>query len=310
MQYIRFTVTSTSDFSELVANELFELGGLGVEIVDPNDLKEHIKHNTYWDYIDESAFSSDPRTYVTGFFNENSNISVIVESIGRLKNNAYFETGSLEVKFSLEDTQDYENIWKQYYQPIPLGGITIVPKWLKFTPDNTTPIYLDPGPAFGTGSHETTSMCITLMQNEIIPTQPNYVIDMGCGSGILGITALVLGAKHATMVDIDPIATQAAKDNATLNGVEKSATFITGGFAESVACIKEPADILLANLTVDLLLALHPYIHTILKKDGIMVASGILKEAEPRFMAIYNKDFMVTKTESQNDWCAVVLRKK
>jgi len=308
MKYIRLSIITTSEFSHIVADRLFDFGSLGTLILDPNDLKEVIEQKKYWDYIDPSAVSADPHTIVTGFFDEDTNMTKIVKAMDALKDNAYFDTGSLKVSYATEDSSDYENAWKQYYKPIEIGDITIVPKWIPFDTPNTTSVLLDPGAAFGTGSHETTALCVELLQ--VVPhIQGKKVLDMGCGSGVLGITALRLGAKSAAMVDIDPIATKAAHDNASLNGVDKKAEFITAGFGDAGAHLKPLYDIILANLTADMLIGFYPEVDALLGKNSYMVISGILFDRLDEVMAYYGKIFTAVKQKTQNNWCGLLLKK-
>jgi len=306
MKYIRLNINTTSEFSHLVADKLFTLGTLGVSISDANDLKEVIEGNKYWDYIEESAFSYPDYAVVTGFFNDDIKIDKVIEGINSLKDNKYFDTGNLETSYALEDSADYEDVWKKYYKPIEIGKVTIVPKWIPFSTKNTIPVVLDPGSAFGTGGHETTALCVDLLQ-KVPNLDKATVLDMGCGSGILGITALNLNAKSVDFVDVDPIATNASYENATLNKVEKKGRYITGSFSDSNLDLTPPYNLILANLTAEWLIKFYPYVKNLITKNGHMVISGILKEKAPEVLSHYKNHFKVVEAKENNGWSGFFL---
>jgi len=316
MDYKKLSIITTSEGSELVANRLFELGAMGIEIKDNADLLELINSKKHWDYIDESLFTEIKDVFVIGFFDYSADLDAVVSSIVTLKEILFCDFGSLEYSILEGDSKSYENEWKKYYNPIEIGNVNIVPKWLKnetveqqnckgdilLPVPNKTNVYLDPGCAFGTGSHETTAMCIELMQE--LSFKDKTVLDLGCGSGILGITALKLGAKKCYFVDIDPIATKAALENATLNKVENKGEFITAGFDVKLG---EKADILLANLTADLLLMCYPKLDGLIKiLDAKIIISGMLKELEQKVLEVYSEKFEVIARQEKNDWVALL----
>jgi len=309
LKYIRLSIVTTSEFSPIVADRLFTLGSLGVAIADPNDLKEVIDKKKYWDYIDESAYSFDPHTVVTGFFEADVKMEPILNAINELKDNEYFEVGSLETSYRLEDSAEYEDAWKQYYNPIEIGAVTIIPKWVPFDTSKTIPVILDPGTAFGTGSHETTSLCIELLQS-VSDIAYKTVLDMGCGSGILGIAALKLGAKKAAFVDIDPIATKSALDNSSLNYVQDKGVYVTVGFNSVGKQLGEVYDVILANLTADMLIDFYPHVKKLLKKGGCMIVSGIISSRLQEVVDLYSKSFGILESRVKNDWCGLLLLDK
>ena len=307
MKYIRLSVNTTSEFSHLVADKLFSLGSLGIAISDANDLKDVIEGKKYWDYIEESAFNYAPYAIVTGFFDEGTDMANILEQINNLKGNEYFDTGSLEISYALEDSTKYEDVWKQYYKPIEIGRVTIVPKWIPFSTQSTIPVILDPGSAFGTGGHETTALCVELLQ-QVPNLKKLHALDMGCGSGILGITALNLGAKSVDFVDVDPIATKASFENASLNKVEKKGRYMTGSFENADLDLKPPYHLILANLTAEWLIKFYPCATRLLDKSGHMVISGILDSKTKDVLEYYNKSFSVVEQKSINGWSGFLLQ--
>ncbi|MCL2847197.1 MAG: 50S ribosomal protein L11 methyltransferase [Firmicutes bacterium] len=312
MKYKKLSIKTTSEASEIVANRLFECGALGVEIKDSADVLELIKSGKHWDYIDESLITNMQDVFVIGFFDYSADLDAVIANILELKSNNFYEFGVLEINQFEGDSSEYENEWKKYYNPITIDNVCIVPEWLKdkcmddkLSLAPPTNIYLDPGCAFGTGSHETTAMCIELMQK--LDFKDKVVLDLGCGSGILGITALKLGAKKCYFVDIDPIATKSSLENAKLNSVEDKAEFITAGFD---VALSEKADILLANLTADLLLTCYPRLENLLTTNSQIIISGMLKELEQNVLNEYSKLFAIVNRQQRNDWIAMRLKVK
>jgi ribosomal protein L11 methyltransferase len=196
------------------------MGCQGVSITDKNDVLDALESNLFWDYVDEKllAESSDV-VKVRSFFLEEeygSRRGTLAERLDAIRENLP-NCGSLEVTSALIDDADWANNWKQYYKPITVKNLRITPEWLKSPDDDAyTAVYLDPGMAFGTGEHETTKMCLSLMQES--PMLGKKVYDIGCGSGILGIAAAKLGAS-VVMTDIDPTSVLTAQKNAEKNGV-------------------------------------------------------------------------------------------
>lgn len=305
MKYLQITVATISEFSDIVANKLLECGSSGVVVKDCNDIKEVLKSSKNWDYVDESLLEYDSIVYVAGFYEEDADSKNIIKEIESLKGDEYFATGSLEITTEVLSSEDWENVWKKYYEPIDCGKITIVPKWLESKNKDSIPVYIDPGMAFGTGNHETTSMCITLMQN--IDIKNKCVIDMGCGSGILGICASKLGAGNVLYTDIDADAVRIAKDNAEYNKTLDDAEFICGDLATRDGVT---ADLLIANLTADLLVRLNSNAVKLTSKGSYAVVSGIIDDYANSVIDAYKPDFDILKIEKRNGWQAMLLKRK
>lgn len=266
MKYKQLTVVTNSAYADIVSLDMIEAGSEGTSVTDAADVREVLKNEAFWDYCDESLLSEDPRVVVRGFFAEDAGLSALqarIDGYGA-------EAGPPEQSVSLLDSADYENEWKKYYRPIEIGRLVVVPKWLRYD-GNRTEVRIDPGMAFGTGSHETTAMCLELMQT--FDFAGKNVYDVGCGSGILGIAAAKLGAGSVVMADIDENAVRAAKENAALNGVD--CTVMHG---DLLAGLQLPADIILANITADVLLRLKKSLKPLLKPCGILILSGIINE--------------------------------
>ena len=198
------------------------------------------------------------------------------------------------------DEQDWANEWKKYYKPIVTSQITVVPTWINYTPaDGEKIMRLDPGMAFGTGEHATTRMCLELMD-----VKGKSVIDVGCGSGILGIAAELVGADSVYMCDIDPQAVEFAKKNALLNGVKavvEEADLIEGD---------HKADFIFANITADILMRLSRSIGKHLNDDGIIVLSGIINTRLDEVIECYKgAGYVIIDKAEREDWRALKLKK-
>ena len=164
MEWLQVSVSTTSECSELVAMILYEAGSDGVSVKDDADIKELVAKKLSWDYVDESLLNKgDGKALVNGYFDVNFDVKKLYAALEELKKNCVFPTGSLEISVTKINSADWENEWRKYYSPIELGDIVIVPAWLK-APEKGIPVYIEPGMAFGTGNHETTSMCVLLMQ--------------------------------------------------------------------------------------------------------------------------------------------------
>ena len=178
---------------------MYDAGSEGVLVMDDADVKELVEKKLNWDYVDEKLMRSlTGKAVVSGFFSVDFSAAEIEHGLASLKENSVFPVGSLEVSSVKIDSADWENEWRKYYNPINLGKVVVVPAWQKAPDGAAYPVYIEPGIACGTGNLETTSMCIELMQD--LELKDKTVLDMGCGSGILGIAAAVLGAGAATPV--------------------------------------------------------------------------------------------------------------
>ncbi|HHU43608.1 MAG: 50S ribosomal protein L11 methyltransferase [Bacillota bacterium] len=292
----KITVTTDTQGSELTADAFFSIGLNGVEIQDKNDIKDIIKQKKMWDYIDESLITSSPDfVKVSGFIAEEN----ITEKLKELKEilKLYGINGDITITDINDDTW-YEN-WKKFYTPIVAGSFVITPEWLEYeNKDNLIEIKIDPGMAFGTGEHETTRMCLELMSE--LNFHNKSVIDIGCGSGILGIAALKKGAKSCYMSDIDSVAVKAAKANAKLNNINAQIEL-----ADIFKKKDIKADIILANLTADLLIKLYKDIRNYIEKGGIAILSGIINDRTQETLTAYlSQGFSLIRKLSLGEWTA------
>ena len=221
------------------------------------------------------------------------------------------DLGSLEIGLANLKDEDWENNWKQYYQPLPIGKkLLVVPQWLSpENEDGRLPVLLDPGMIFGTGAHASTQMCMMALEDTI--SGGETVIDLGSGSGILSITALLLGAKTAIGVDIDPKAEDIARDNAAINGLHGDRfTAVTGDVIGDKAMMQKLAgdgyDVVLANIVADVIIPLAPVVPYFVKPDGLFICSGILEQRLPEVEdAICAAGLTIQTVRKIEDWCQI-----
>lgn len=300
MKYTTITVFTNHNDADLISSAMFDAGAGGVSILDKQDFLDLIKSDVIWDYVDESVLGQSEVVKVSTMCDPSDKdfLTALAANLEELKKNGV-QFG--EVLTGEIDAADYENEWKKYYNPIKTKHITIVPTWIDYKPSKDEKIMrLDPGMAFGTGSHATTRMCLELMDVE-----GKDVIDVGCGSGILGIAAKICGAKSVYMCDIDEQAVEFARKNAELNNVEaviERADLLNGD---------RQADFIFANITADILMRFSKSIGKHLRDDGVIVLSGIIDTREDEVVQCYtNAGYEIIERESQDDWRGLKLKKK
>lgn len=300
MKYKSISVTTIHSDADLVSSAMFDAGAGGVSIFDRQDFLDLIKSDVIWDYVDEALLTQSDEVKVSTIYDPDdkefcSRLAAIFDAM-RANGVTIGELIEGEV-----DEADYENEWKKYYNPIITPQITIVPTWIKYEPSSGERIMrLDPGMAFGTGEHATTRMCL-----ELLDVEGKSVIDVGCGSGILGIAAAICGAKDVYMCDIDEQAIDFARKNAQLNAVEaviEQADLIAGD---------RKADFIFANITADILMRLSKDIGKHLNDDGVVVISGIIDTRLDEVRDCYESaGYEVIDSMSIGDWRALKLMRK
>ena len=285
MKYLEITIITTTAASEIAAEILSGAGSSGIGIIDKSDFLAAAKQTAAWDYVESGLLESMGEfARVSGYFDvkrETGTVKRLNAAFEKLKAGDFgIDFGPLEIITRVIDDRDWIDLWKKHFKPITIKGVTIVPEWMAGQITNyklqiTNRVILNPGMAFGTGEHETTAGCIELLQS--VSLRGKSVIDLGCGSGILGITAAVLGAERVTMIDIDPLAVKAARINAGLNAkgnpAVKNIDIIEGNLFER-ADLK--ADVIAANLASDLLISAAKEIVSHLEPHGTLILSGII----------------------------------
>lgn len=311
MKWTEFTIHTTSEAAELVADLLMEHGGGGVAIYDRQDILDFMKSGRVWDYVEDKLLQTDDVVLVKGFMPlelTESGYRKLLPDLDALKERCQgnLTTGSFEIVTREIDDEDWVEIWKKHYKPIPIGRVVICPEWLEYYRKlNEVVVRLDPGMAFGTGEHETTSLCIELMQR--YGMEGKSVADVGCGSGILGITAVKLGARKVLMTDIDPIAIRAAEMNADLNGVKDRITFSCQNLLDRKDVI---VDVLLVNIVAEVLIDFALGLPSKLCDGGVVILSGIIQARKEAVISAYERaGFRLESIRDKGEWCALAMRK-
>ncbi|MCI8610117.1 MAG: 50S ribosomal protein L11 methyltransferase [Firmicutes bacterium] len=318
MKYIQIDIHAKREGIEPVISALLEVGITDTVVEDPADIADLLeKKNEYdWDYIDESVLKLQEETpKVTVFLEDDEEgrkkMETLMVAIEALKIKAEagifgegVDLGPLDVEVSVEDDSQWKDNWKEYFRPKKVGrSIVVKPTWYDYDrKPGELVIELDPGMAFGTGTHETTSLCLRLMEDYMEPG--DKVLDVGCGSGILSIAGALLGASEVVGVEIDPVAVDVAKQNISLNGVGHVAIAKYGDLTKGV---DYKADVVVANLMADLVMMLSPDVVKVMKPDAKFISSGILVEKRDQVAeAIVNSGFQIIEIREDGMWCAIV----
>ncbi|MBO5879803.1 MAG: 50S ribosomal protein L11 methyltransferase [Clostridia bacterium] len=260
----------------------------------------------YGELVDDSILNADKDTVKVSVFipEERSFVEARAFIVER-----FFALG-IDAAISAEgmNEEDWAESWKKYYKPVPLGRVTIVPAWEDYTPsEDEVIIKMDPGMAFGTGTHETTRLVIRLMQDEIVGGE--RVLDMGTGSGILSICASKLGAASCNAYDIDPVAVKVAQENAIADGCDN----ITVGVSDLLYGVDLSGgkyDICFANIVADIILRMLPDIDKYVKEEGKIILSGIINSrCDEVKESVIENGYRIVKTINENDWIAMLIEK-
>lgn len=299
MKWYETTVKTNKEDIELVSNILIECGANGTVISDPVEVEQLIKELNVVEYADEGLIPKDG-FFVTAYFSIDEDINHLKDKLNNGLSTLVNTLNIIEV-----DDEEWKNNWKKYYQPFYISKhIRIIPIWEKENIKNSKyDVYLDPGMAFGTGTHETTRMCSRLLEKYLTP-QMN-VIDVGCGSGILSIISKKLAAKEVVAIDIDKSAIKATKENALLNNID-DIKIIQGELKSYVN--KNNADIIVANIVSDIIIALLDSFKDYLATNGKIICSGIIKPREEDVKkAILENGYSIEEIIYDNEWVAIVI---
>lgn len=292
MNWNEISVSTTTLAVEIISNIFIELGSKGVMIEDPSDFHLQGQDPLAWDYMEKEVFDfghEDVR--VIGYFSSeediNEKISEIEKRLDYVKS-LELDTGTLEIFKKEVKQENWENEWKKYFNVQKVSdSIVIKPSWEKYTPKTGEKIIdIDPGMAFGTGTHETTRMCINAIEKYM--NKGDSLIDIGCGSGILSIAAVHLGAKKVIAVDLDKLAVKVSKENVDLNGFSNT---IDVRYGDLTDVIDEKADVIVANIIADIIAKLSENIADFMKDGGYFISSGIIND---------KKDFVISKLKENN----------
>lgn len=322
MDWLQVKIITTSEGIDPVCSALYDMGITGVQISDKDDFKEFLENNRkYWDYVDEELEKlKDEDSCITVYFPADASgleqLASVKSRLGELKSlDVSKSLGSLNIHIENMRDEDWAENWKKYFKPLEIGkNILIVPEWEKDVPDtNKTKFLINPGVSFGTGSHESTKMCIEEIEKHL--KKGDIILDLGCGSGILSVIALLIGASDATAVDIDPMAVETAYSNLALNGLSRE---IYHGFAGDITTdtklcetlSEKKYDIVLANIVADVIIALSSFVKNFMKDDGTFICSGIIIDRLDEVVEkLESEKLKVVEIRKMGEWAAIICSK-
>ena len=324
MEWTEVKIYTTTEGIEPVSAVLLDCGVTGIQVQDDNELRQYLETSSqFWDYVDEELMNKPPEeTRLIVYVSDNPYgeeiLMQVKQALNRLKTiDTGLDLGRLEIetKSSLND-EEWLNKWRDFYRPFTVGERLLVkPVWEKVeNPGGRVVFNINPGHVFGTGLHQTTQLCMTQLEKYI--TDTSVVADLGCGSGILSIISLLLGAKSAFAVDIDKNAVKTAYENADLNGVDKSRYYVTSGNVIDDEKLQaeigfEKYDVVVANIIADVICAIAPLVPRLLKADGIFISSGIIRErVQDVYDAFEANGLDVTETLYRDEWVSITGRRK
>ncbi len=311
MDWLEVKITTKTEHLDEVCEALATIDICEYVISDKEDFKEFLENNRkYWDYVDEEleklkTADSCVTVYLSADDEGRKTLDIIKDAVKGVET-AFVCTNDVR-------DEDWSENWKQYYKPIPVGEkVIIVPQWEEVPDTDRIKFIINPGCSFGTGSHESTRMCIEEMEKCL--KTGDSILDLGCGSGILSVIGLLLGGKDATAVDIDPMAVETAYSNLELNGLSKD---IYHGYAGDVTSDKALLDeisnqkyeIVLANIVADVIISLAPFVKMFLKEGGTFICSGIIIERKDEVRKhLENAGLEIIEVRVMGEWAAITAK--
>lgn len=323
MKWNELTIITTEEAQEMISNFLHEMGAGGVSIEESGTTNK--KRDTSFGQWYEIAFNDIPEgaAVIKGYFTDDTDADAMIEALKpRVEQLREFDIdpGNVEYSAVLVDDEDWADAWKQYFKPIRVSNtLTIKPTWEEYEagPDERI-IELDPGMAFGTGTHPTTALCLRTLESVV--TGGEEMIDVGTGSGILAIGACLLGVKSVLALDLDPVAVSSAAENVALNGlseqVEVKLSDLLGvlneGVSDNAAALKVsvPVDLVVANILAEVILLFVDDVYASLKPNGLYIASGVYENKESVVeQGLLQAGFELVEKHRDKEWIAFVARK-
>lgn len=302
MKYKQIIIEIQDKFIEDISNQLIIAGIGGFEVFDKSEFEKYLTEKPLeYEMVDDSLYDyKDRPSYIKAYAADNEQGELIIKSIADIIKKEFPQA---KIQILNADDSDWKDNWKKYYKPTKVGKhLWIVPAWENISADDGQILKIDPGMAFGTGTHESTQLCLELLQQ--IDLKSKSVLDVGCGSGILSQAAVKLGAGYADGCDIDTAAVEAANQNAILNGVADKVNYFSSDLIDD---INYKYDIVIANIVADIILRLLVNISKVVKSKSYFLASGILQErADEIEKAIKDAGFNIIKTEIKRGWAAIL----
>lgn len=321
MNWIKVTIYTTNAGIEPVSGRLLQLGITGLEIEDAQEFDDFLEESKeFWDYVDDNLVEkmhgeTNVKVYVSDDTAGRELLLAIKSTLAELKTiDTDNEFGRLEMETDGMTEQDWANNWRKYFHPMEIGEkIMIKPEWEEITePTDRIVFNIEPGMSFGTGSHYTTQLCLEALEKYI--KEGDRMLDLGCGSGILSVIALMLGAKEAVAVDIDPNAVDTAYQNAARNNVDKSKYTVLAGNVVTdpdiqAAIAKNKYEVVCANIVADVIIGLAPKAKEYMKEDGVFITSGIIEDRiDDVKNALTENGFEIVKVNQRKDWASIICR--
>ena len=317
MKWNKYTLTTTTEAEDLISSMMMDAGIEGIEIEDKIPLSEKDKSQMFVDILPEGP--ADDGVAKISFYLEPDQdnvemLAAVQRGLDEIRSWGV-DVGAATIEASQTEDKDWINNWKQYFHQFYVDDILIIPSWEEVKPEDSDKmvIHIDPGTAFGTGMHETTQLCIRQIRKYTTPE--TTILDVGCGSGILGMLALKFGAKYSVGTDLDPCAIEATYENMEVNGISKEMYEVMIGNIIDDKDVQDKVgygkyDIVVANILADVLVALTPVIVDQLKDGGIYITSGIIDDKEETVVeAVKAAGLEVLEVTYQGEWVSVTARK-
>ena len=316
MKWKQFRLKTTTQAEDIVSSMLADLGIEGVQIEDKIPLTEQDKEQMFVDILPDIP-DDDGTAYLTFYLDEEEDVAPVLMNVRKELEDmrAFLDVGECTIEESETEDVDWVNNWKQYFHQFYIDDILVIPSWEKVKPEDSDKmvIHIDPGTAFGTGMHETTQLCIRALKKYV--TSETEILDVGCGSGILGMLALKFGAKHSLGTDLDPCAIDATHENMEVNGIRKDQYEVMIGNIIDDKAVQdavgyEKYDIVAANILADVRGPLTTVIIHQMKPGAVYITSGIIEDKENVVVeAVKAAGLEVLEVNHQGEWVSVVARK-
>lgn len=317
MRWNRLTIRTIEEAEDMIIASLADIGIEGVEIEDKKPLTEEEKAQMFVDIMPEGP-ADDGRASLSFYLDEDADVSAVKKQVEELLEElrTFMDIGEGTIEESVTEDKDWINNWKEYFHQFYVDDILVIPSWEQKKPEDADKLtlHIDPGTAFGTGMHETTQLVIRQLKKHV--SEGCEVLDVGTGSGILAILALMLGAAHALGTDLDPCAVNAVEENKVSNHIASGKfDLIIGNIIDDEEVQKKAGtdryDIVTANILADVLVPLTPVIVPCLKKGGVYICSGILTEKEQEVLdAVKSAGLDPLEVTRQGEWSAVTAVKR
>ena len=317
MKWKQFRLKTTTQAEDIVSSMLADLGIEGVQIEDKIPLTEQDKEQMFVDILPDIP-DDDGTAYLTFYLDEEEDVAPVLMNVRKELEDmrAFLDVGECTIEESETEDVDWVNNWKQYFHQFYIDDILVIPSWENVKPEDSDKmvIHIDPGTAFGTGMHETTQLCIRALKKYV--TSETEILDVGCGSGILGMLALKFGAKHSLGTDLDPCAIDATHENMEVNGIRKDQYEVMIGNIIDDKAVQdavgyEKYDIVAANILADVLIPLTPVICHQMKPGALYITSGILDVKEDVVVkAVKDAGLEILEVTHQGEWVSVTARKQ